>query len=364
MENKINYCYTGNICKSSPNFSSYNNYNMTQKCIDCVQTATFQKKYIILDLDIGIDDAISLIVMKKIIEHYSDTSHFLGIITSFGNNNICQTTYNTLKLCDLLGLNIPIIQGAQGPLNTNIQVSYPTNVHGMNGIGDVDIQCYSEHKLTNMLLYNIDPSAFIYDMTCRYPITYVVVGPLTNIAKAILQYPIISTMISEMIIMGGAFGFQGINGNVTPYSEANIHNDVDAANIVFEKMCNVHVIGLDTTHQFIADRDFFQSLVTNPPFLQPFVYDITEKYEKVYKSIDMNGMVLHDVLAVICAFNQNLFSFYYAPITLNTDSSSPYYGRTRLEHNTNPMIYKPHHYISYGVNPNIILSFLRDLFRM
>lgn len=52
--------------------------------------------------------------------------------------------------------------------------------------------------------------------------------------------------LREVIVLGGAFYTQG---NVNPAAEANIYGDPDAANVVFSKMSNVRLLGLDVTHQ-------------------------------------------------------------------------------------------------------------------
>ena len=54
-----------------------------------------------------------------------------------------------------------------------------------------------------------------------HEITLVPVGPLTNIALAVLKDPSIVPLVNDVIIMGG--GITG--GNVNAAAEANIYND-------------------------------------------------------------------------------------------------------------------------------------------
>ena len=58
-------------------------------------------------------------------------------------------------------------------------------------------------------------------------------GGLTNIAKALELDSTLPNRIEELIVMGGAFGYQGHGGNVSPVAEANIASDPLAADIVF-----------------------------------------------------------------------------------------------------------------------------------
>jgi hypothetical protein len=57
--------------------------------------------------------------------------------------------------------------------------------------------------------------------------------------------------VKQVVVMGGAFGVNGHRGNVTPYAEANIHDDPDAADRVFTAPWPLVIIGLDVTQQSI-----------------------------------------------------------------------------------------------------------------
>ena len=62
-------------------------------------------------------------------------------------------------------------------------------------------------------------------------ITVCALGPLTDIAMALVKAPDIAGRIGELVVMGGA-GFE--IGNITPAAEFNIHADPHAAEIVLE----------------------------------------------------------------------------------------------------------------------------------
>src|SRR3546814_1931176 len=61
-------------------------------------------------------------------------------------------------------------------------------------------------------------------------ITLCALGPLTNLAAAIVKAPDIVARIGEIVLMGGGF-FEG--GNTTPAAEFNIYADPHAAQVVF-----------------------------------------------------------------------------------------------------------------------------------
>ena len=80
-------------------------------------------------------------------------------------------------------------------------------------------------------------------------ITLAALGPLTDIAMALVKAPDIAAGIGEVVVMGGA-GFE--IGNVTPAAEFNIHVDPHAAEIVLESGIPITMIPLDVTHQALS----------------------------------------------------------------------------------------------------------------
>ena len=74
-------------------------------------------------------------------------------------------------------------------------------------------------------------------------------GPLTNIAAAMLKEPKITSRIKQIVLMGGAY-FEV--GNITPAAEFNIFVDPDAAKIVFASGIEIVVMPLDVTHKALV----------------------------------------------------------------------------------------------------------------
>jgi purine nucleosidase len=85
-------------------------------------------------------------------------------------------------------------------------------------------------------------------------ITLCALGPLTNIAVALIKAPEVVAGIRELVVMGGVC-FE--RGNVTPAAEFNIHVDPHAAALVVDSGVPITMIPLDVTHQ----------LLTTPPRL-------------------------------------------------------------------------------------------------
>jgi purine nucleosidase len=80
-------------------------------------------------------------------------------------------------------------------------------------------------------------------------ITVCALGPLTNIATALVKAPEIARQMAELVVMGGA---SHALGNTTPAAEFNMHADPFAAALVFDSGAPITMIPLDLTHQVLS----------------------------------------------------------------------------------------------------------------
>ena len=116
-------------------------------------------------------------------------------------------------------------------------------VHGQDGMGDIglpltDRQPAAGHAVS-VLIETIHH--FVGN------ITLVTLGPLTNIASALRQDPLIAKAVKECVIMGGTG--QG-HGNITPVGEYNFWADPEAAKIVFESGMHLEMVGWDISRTY------------------------------------------------------------------------------------------------------------------
>src|SRR5215469_5377531 len=77
-------------------------------------------------------------------------------------------------------------------------------------------------------------------------VTWCALGPLTNVAAALVQAPDIIAGAKELVLMGGA---SRALGNTSPAAEFNILADPQAAAIVFDSGLPITMVPLDLTHQ-------------------------------------------------------------------------------------------------------------------
>ena len=63
---------------------------------------------VIMDVDTGLDDVMALLLASR-----SERIDIKGITTVFGNQSVDKTCENTLKMCELLGIDAPVAKGAR-----------------------------------------------------------------------------------------------------------------------------------------------------------------------------------------------------------------------------------------------------------
>jgi inosine-uridine nucleoside N-ribohydrolase len=252
-------------------------------------------KRIIIDTDPGVDDSMAILLAFN-----SPEVKIEGLTTVFGNTGVDITTKNALHLVELAGKpEVPVAAGASKPM-LRPYTGEGWKVHGRNGLGEVD---FPEPKGSPDRRH---AAQFIIDMVMAHPgeITLIPLGPLTNIALAVLLEPRIATNVKEVVLMGGV----AMNpGNASPVAEANIHNDPEAAHIVFHAGWPVTMVGLDVTHKSEINSAYMEQLKAANNRFTDFIYAISQHYMNLYRTRGIDGMPVHDSSAVAYVLDPTLF---------------------------------------------------------
>lgn len=277
------------------------------------------KYKMILDLDTGIDDALALAYALA-----DQDCDLIGIIGSYGNVLVEQGTQNSLDLLALLGAsNVPVYEGLSHSSTTSNFAVQPVSarIHGNNGIANLKIK-HTPKKIEKQS--GVD---FLIEAIHKYQkdLLLVPTGPLTNLAAAIKKDPTITKLIGHVTLMGGALT---VPGNVSPVSEANIHQDPEAADEVFKSDIPLTMVGLDVTTRTLLTRNETQ-IWRNLHTKAGEVYaDLVDYYIDAYKQTNphLGGCALHDPLAVAAALEPNLLQTVY--LNIKVDTIVPFEGRT------------------------------------
>lgn len=249
---------------------------------------------IIIDTDPGVDDALALLLALS-----SPELSVKGITTVVGNVSQDKANRNALKILEFLGFDdIPVSRGAERPLLEDPRPA--EDIHGLEGLGRAKLPepklRPDERSAVELILENAEE--------LDGGLTLIAVGPLTNIAAALLAEPKLPEMVERLIIMGGAFGVTPYGcGNVSPVAEFNIWHDPEAARIVFQGGFKLTAVGLDVT----TDPRNRMS----PQLLRKIEGLNTERGKLVADlSRDLverfDGLSLHDPLAVAVAIDPTL----------------------------------------------------------
>jgi purine nucleosidase len=257
-------------------------------------------KRIIIDTDPGVDDSMAILLAFN-----SPELKVEGLTTVFGNTGSEITTLNGLRLVELAGHpEVPVARGVDTPMLRPYK-GEGWRVHGRNGLGQVDFPLPKGQP---------DPrraAQFIIDMVLANPgeLTLVPLAPLTNIALAVLLEPRIVGLVKEVVLMGGAADSPG---NASPVAEANIHNDPEAAWIVFHAGWPITMVGLDVTHKTVMNQAYMERLRAANNTHTDFIYAITQHYMQLYASRGVDGMPVHDPSAVAYLIDPTLFTTRHA----------------------------------------------------
>lgn len=198
---------------------------------------------VIIDTDPGIDDAVAILLALKSAEF-----DVIGITTVAGNIGITTTTRNAGRILALEGrVDVPVIAGAAGPLSRK---GFDTaDIHGNDGLGGVAFPDALAQPVAG------DAVMWLRDTLVEAEagsIDILALGPLTNIARLVTEYPDAARNIGRVIAMGGAVYEPG---NIGPRAEFNIAADPEAAEIVFAAGLDMTLIPLDVTRKVRATRD-------------------------------------------------------------------------------------------------------------
>jgi purine nucleosidase len=284
---------------------------------------------LILDVDTGIDDSLALLYAAG-----SPDVELVAVTCVSGNIDARQVGINTRSVLELAGrADVEVAMGRETPLLRALETTPET--HGPQGLGHAELRApsrpLSERHAVDLIL----------EEARRRPgeITLVTLGPLTNLALAVLREPALPRLLGRYALMGGAYG---VSGNTTPTTEWNIHCDPDAAKVVFRAWADAMAadptiprplaLGLDVTEQArILPDDVVRlarragstpddsialargedpmlatrSVASNP--IVRYVADALRFYMEFHARYDgFYGAFIHDPLAVAAALDRSL----------------------------------------------------------
>ena len=272
---------------------------------------------VILDTDTGVDDALAILLAMRSPELRVEA--ITGVCGNTSLENCIRNIHLTLNVLD--ARETPVVaRGEERPLVR--ELAFAGDIHGEDGLGGVSRQVdadgrrvYPDPDQRPSTEHAVD---LITDLAGRYPgeLILVAVGPLTNVARAVMKDPDRMCGLRAIIIMGGAFE---TGGNVSPVAEFNIHADPHAAQIVCDSGIPLVFVPLDVTRQAFLDAGTIDRFAAEAGARAVFVRDCTSRYVAFHRqNRGVNGCFLHDPLAVAVAVREDLVTTVPARVDVET----------------------------------------------
>jgi len=244
----------------------------------------------LIDTDTASDDAVALVMA---LNHPDVRIEAITVVA--GNVSLKQGVQNALYTVERCGKQVPVYEGLEKPLLRPLETAQ--YVHGQDGMGDIGLPLSGRRPADG------DGVKVIIDTIRRFvgEITLVTLGPLTNVAVALLRDPSTASKVEKCVIMGG-IGFG--HGNVVPAAEYNVWVDPEAAKIVFESDLPIVMVGWDVSQRFATFNDEEAEKIRSVSPLGQFCVDI----QRCLREFGMNelklvGFDLPDPIAMAVALD-------------------------------------------------------------
>ncbi len=239
---------------------------------------------VIFDTDIGtdVDDILALVLLAN-----SPELDVIGVTTVYGDTLLRAKIAQAA--CDLLKRqNIVVVAGEQKTLEDRQIYWAGHEGYGVRGLDTLQVST------------SLAAVQYILESAQRYAneLEILATGPLTNIAKAILNNPTAFSRVKHLYLMGGAFWMDR--------AEHNIKCDPEAAKIVFDSGIPITAIGLDLTLRVLLEEKDVRMIAQAENGVGALLEDQILRF---WEHKQIKGNHPHDPLAAIAMVRPDLFVF-------------------------------------------------------
>ena len=248
-----------------------------------------------IDTDTASDDAVALVMALR-----TPGVQVEGISTVAGNVDLDQATRNALTTLELCGSDVPVYRGLTAPLLCPHRDA--REIHGADGMGNMNFPPPARSPESR---HAVDAIAAAI-LGAPGEITLVTLGPLSNVAAALLRAPQMATAVREIVVMGGAHTRVG-NIASSPSAEYNIWEDPEAARIVFRCGAPITMVGIELCRGeavlSAGDQQRLRALCTR---YADFVLDINGFLQEAVARFGIAGIDLPDPVAMAVALDRGV----------------------------------------------------------
>jgi len=264
----------------------------------------------ILDTDTAQDDCVAILL--GVLDPEADLRAITMVAGNVGFEQQTANALMTLSVAGALG-DYPVYLGCRRPM-VREWVS-AENVHG-DGVGGLSmdqtgVTIETEHAVDALLRLTEESPG---------DINVVAIGPLTNIAMAVIKDPGFPTRVKHLYIMGGS---NNARGNITAAAEFNFYVDPDAAKIVFSAGFEVTVVPWEplTVRDAIFSREQMNEISGQGSPVSRFFGRVCEATLEFDESVGIPGSSHPDSLTVAVMLHPELVT-QSAPYAIDIEADS------------------------------------------
>ena len=294
----------------------------------------------LIDTDTASDDAVALVMALK---HPEVAVEAITVVA--GNVPLEYGVQNALYVVERCGLDVPVYAGIAKPLLRPLETAQ--FCHGEDGMGDIGLPLRGRRPAAG------HASDVLIETIRRFPgeVTLVTLGPLTNVAAALIRDPDIAKLVARCVVMGGiGYGY----GNIVPAAEYNIWVDPEAAKIVFHSGLPLTLVGWDVSHHHATFTDEQADKLRELSSLAAFCIDIQRSLRRFgIEYLKQEGFDLPDPIAMAVALDPDVATRVtrrYVDIETGSELTR---GATVVDHLR---------VTEYAANADIVLEASRDRF--
>ncbi len=277
-------------------------------------------KRVIIDCDPGIDDTAAILLALA-----SPELEVVAVTTTYGNASVETCTANARRVLSAAGRgDIPVFMGAGKPLLRPANEGWAAHIHGGDGLGGVAISPDRHSRESgNPEAQGKHAALAITEAVMASPgeLTILALGRMTNVALALSLEPGIAGGVQEIVVMGGAVT---VPGNVSGVATANLHEDPEAAAIVYRSGAFIAQVGLDVCNRVTVSPAQLEAIAEAGAPATQLLSEATaylrDSYIRIGRIGSDEGVRYNDMPAVGYAINPGLFNARPAFVEIETHS--------------------------------------------
>jgi purine nucleosidase len=248
---------------------------------------------VILDVDPGIDDAVTLALAL-----FCPDVEVVAVTATGGSVPPAMATMNVQKVIEQLDPpRWPRIGAA--PLDNPLPKD-ALDLNGPDGLGQSDLPVAG--------LANLHPAEKVLTDELRLApemVTVIALGPLTNIAHVLHRESQMAAQVGRLVVCGGAVA---VPGNATPCAEFNVFCDPLSARQVIRSPMTKTIVPLDVSQQLRLTFDLLDQLPDETSKGGAFLRKVLPYAFRAYRQLlGQEGIYLQSAVAFIAATNPELF---------------------------------------------------------